>query len=135
MKRLFAFISMLCLLAGCNSSNFTPMAEFIQDDTVRLEINGEKVFVYDQLNCQLSFNASKCEFRAHTDTMLDYFVVSLDAIPRTNSSKVTANISWSTVFGVRTRENITLDTKRIKGDVIWLSDESQHVAAVVRVLE
>lgn len=134
MKRL-ASMSLLVLLCSCSGKNTTQLAPFVQDDTVRLEIDGQRVFVYDEVNCQLSFNVEHGEFRAHTDTMLDYFVVSLDEIPRRAASSVTADIIWTTKFGVKTKQNVTLDTKRIVGDVIWLCDDSQHVAAVVRVLE
>ena len=136
MKKAAAYLALAVLiLSACNNNGLTPLAPFVNDDTVRLEIDGVRVFEYSDNTCQLAFNSSRNEFRVHTDTMLDYFIVKLDAVPRSPSTKVKADISWSTDYGVRTRENITLDTKRVRGDVIWLCDESQHNAIVLRILE
>ena len=127
----------LCLLSlcACDQQGVTELAGFITDDTVRLEIDGVRVFTYDEDGCQLAYNEKRCEFRAHTDTMLDYFVVSLSAVPSRIGAKVNATIVWSTDAGEKAKENITLEAKRIKGDVIWLCDASRRNAVVVRVLE
>ena len=121
------------VLTGCN--NNTPLGPFIADDTVRLEIDGTTVFLFDENSCQLSFNETRREFRAFTDTMLDYFEISLSEIPDRAGNKVTAAITWSTEVGERNKENVTLEAKRIRGDMIWLCDDGRHTAAVVRVLE
>ena len=121
------------LLLACR--NETSPTQFIADDTVRLEIGGIAVFTYDESTCQLYFNGTRKVFRAFTDTMLDYFEVQLDAIPDRVGAKTNATVIWSTGSGERTKENITLEAKSIKGDVIWLCDDSRHTATVVRVLE
>lgn len=126
-----AFLALL--LASCN--NNTPVGPFIADDTVRLEIDGSAVFLFDENTCQLSYNASRCEFRAFTDTMLDYFELTLSEIPDRPGNKVTASVTWSTEAGERHKENVTLEAKRIRGDMIWLCDDGRHTAAVLRVLE
>ena len=113
----------------------TELAPFLMDNTVRLELDGIKVFTYTEPTCQLAFNEQRCEFRAHTDTMLDYFALKLDAIPGRSGVKVNANLAWSTTKGENTKENITLDVKRISGDVIWLCDAERRIAVVAKVLE
>lgn len=133
--RLSIFAMSLLLLCACDRQGVTELAGFITDDTVRLELDGERVFTYDEDGCQLAYNEKRCEFRAHTDTMLDYFVVSLSTVPSRLGAKVNASIVWSTDTGEKTKENITLEAKRIKGDVIWLCDASRRNAVVVRVLE
>ena len=67
--------------------------------------------------------------------MLDFFEVRLSEIPDRAGNKTTATVTWSTSSGERSKENITLEVKRIRGDVIWLCDEGRHTAAVVRMLE
>lgn len=121
------------LLLSCQGE--TSPSQFLSDSTVRLEISGSPVFLYNESTCQLSFNESRKLFRAFTDTMLDYFELQLDAIPNQVGAKTNATVVWSTDTGERSKENITLEAKGIKGDVIWLCDDSRHTAVVVRVLE
>lgn len=130
--RIILTISCLMCIACTRSSSLTP---FVSDDTVRLEIDGREVFVYDEAFCQLSYNEQRMEFRAMTDTMLDYFCITLDEIPARVGNKANATIVWSTPDGERSREEITLEAKRIKGDIIWLADGKLYTAAVVRVLK
>lgn len=134
-KRLHVIlISLLCACA-CQQQGATDLASFVANDTVRLEFDGVSVFTYVPNTCQLAYNEQRCEFRAHTDTMLDYFVITMDEVPGCAGTAVNATIVWSTSAGERTKENVTLYAKRIRGDVIWLCDDSRHTAAVVRVLE
>ena len=125
----------LALLCACTTQGITDLSGFVADDTVRLEVDGERVLVYDPANCQLAYNEKRCEFRLQTDTMLDYFVLTLSEIPNRSSSGVSASITWSSTSGERTKSNIALYVRRINGDVLWLSDESCRYAVVVRVLE
>ena len=133
MKRILTLFSLILLLASCQSK--TLPGQFLSDSSVRLEISGTTVFLYDESTCQLSFNEKRRTFRAFTDTMLDYFEVKLDAIPSSVGEKTTAPVIWSTENGEHTKENITLEARGIKGDVIWLCDDGRRTAAVVRVLE
>ncbi|MBO6168919.1 MAG: hypothetical protein J6O51_03000 [Bacteroidales bacterium] len=137
MKRLLhilACVSAVIALYGCENKN-TPLDSFILDETIRLELDGVKVFVYDNNRCQLAFNEQRRLFRANSDTMLNYFELVLDRIPDKEGEDLTGNLWWSTVAGERSRNNITLNVKRIKGDIIWLCDTSQRTAVVIRVLE
>lgn len=134
-KRLPVIVFAAMLLSSCNQYWMTDLGPFIKDSTVRLEIDGVPAFVYDAADCQLAFNEQHLEFRANTDTMLDYFILDLDAIPTKTGDTVNARIIWSTPSGEKSKTNITLYTKRIQGDVIWLCDKGCRNAAVVRVLE
>lgn len=123
------------LLISCKQQGVTDLSAFLQDNTVRLEMDGRTLLRYDPSDCQLAFNEKRCEFRAHTDTMLDYFVLTLDNIPATSGETVNARIVWSTSNGERSKENIALQAMLIRGDVIWLCDKSHRNALVVRVLK
>ena len=123
------------LLCACDRQGVSELAPFLMDNTVRLELDGVKVFTYSESTCQLAFNEKRAEFRAQTDTMLDYFVLKLDGVPTRTGTRVEASLAWSTKTGESTKENITLDVKRISGDVIWLCDADRRIAAVVKVLE
>ncbi|MBO4475503.1 MAG: hypothetical protein J5737_02100 [Bacteroidales bacterium] len=128
-------IFILCALLCASCTKSTHLESFLSDSTVRLEIDGEPVFIFSPATCQLSYNEQRKEFRAMTDTMLDYFCVTLSAIPAGEGKKATAAIAWSTPGGERSRNDVTLEAKRIKGDVIWLCDDSRHTAVVVTVLK
>lgn len=136
MKSLIPAILLLTaglLLGSCTGT--TVVTTFIVDDTVRLEIDGVHVFEYNDNECQLAFNATRCEFRAMKDNMLDYFSVTLDRIPERSGQKANAKVVWSSPDGEKAKKDITLEAKRIKGDVLWLCDAGGHTACVVRVLE
>ena len=133
--RILALLLPAILLLSCRQNRNEDFSDFISDDTVRLEIDGVRVFTYNPALCQLAFNEKRCEFRAHSDTMLDYFVLSLDSVPESTGTKVKATLIWTTQDGERSRKDITLDTKRVKGDVLWLSDDNYRNAVVVRVLK
>lgn len=134
-RTLLATLAAILAACACNPGGTTSLDAFVKDDTVRLELDGARVFVHDDANCQLSFNRQRGSFRSHTDTMLDYFVVELDAIPQSEGATALADIYWSSTDGERSRKKVTLEAKRIKGDLIWLCDEGRKTAAVVRVLE
>lgn len=129
------FALLLTIMAGGCTQGTTSLSTFTKDSTVRLELDGQKIFVFNENTCQLSYNENHCTFRAHTDTMLDFFTVRLDHIPSNMGEEVTADISWNTTYGERAKNNITLNVQRIWGDVIWLCDASQHTAVVVRTLK
>jgi len=132
-RYIFLIITMCLISAACIRT--TPLNTFTTDDTIRLEIDGVPVMSYDESKCQLAYNEQRKEFRVMTDTMLEYFCITLSEIPASTGERATATVSWSTAEGERSRNDITLEAKRIKGDVIWLCDSSQHTAAVVRVLK
>ena len=137
MKRLSALLA-CCIaaafLASCQNGT-TPLDEFLADDAVRLVIDGTAVYVFDEDNDQIAYNEQRAVFRANTDTMLNYFELELSALPTDVGQELTGSIAWSSTDGERRRNNITLNVKRIKGDLIWLCDASQRSAAVVKVLK
>ena len=132
-RLLIIFLATAAMLCSCTGN--TVISSFVTDESVRLEIDGARILEFDENNCQLAFNADKCEFRVMTDRMLDYFTVSLDRIPERTGQKAKGTVVWSSPDGEKSRKEITLEAKRIKGDLIWLCDAFGHTACVVRVLE
>ena len=137
MKKYLHIAVLLCMCALCTACKRgnTSIDSFLTDDTVRLEIDGEKVFVFDENKCQLAYNEKRAVFRANTDTMLHYFELDLDSLPTAEGADITGSVYWSTTNGDRSRNNITLNVKSIKGDIIWLCDAGGQTAAVVRLLK
>lgn len=135
LSRILATLSIATLFCCCQPQGVTDLSSFVADNTVRLELDGACIFRYNEKTCQLAYNEQHCEWRAHTDSMLDFFVLTLDGIPEKAGTQYNASLLWSTTSGERTKTNITLNTVRIEGDVVWLCDESCRNAVVVRILE
>ena len=134
-RRLTTAVLLLIAVCACKPQGLTELSSFISDPTVRLELDGESTFRDSAGECQLASNIKRCEWRAHTDTMLDYFVLSLDSVPSMSNPTVTASIVWSTNSGERSKKDVTLRVKRISGDVVWLCDDARRNAVVIRTLE
>ncbi len=133
MKRA-AIIFLSCLML-CSCVDDRLIEPFVQKDAVAMEQEGSTVFRYDPLTCQLSFNRDRCEFRASTDNMSDYFVLVLDRIPSRTEEKVTGTLTWTTPTDIYVKKNATFETVRLEGDKIWLWSHSGHIGLVVRMLD
>ncbi len=115
------------LLASCQRSTFTP--EFLEDDTIRIEVGNDTPFAYQSATCQYAYNTGRCEFRAHTDNMSNYFLVKLDHRPTAVNEEVTANyIEWIERRGTdRIKKNVTLQVVKLEGDNIWLWSSRENI--------
>jgi len=133
--KISAHILTLCLILFCSCDRQSILNDIVSDSTVRLAINGYNVFTYDALTCQMGFCRGKREFRVHTDTMSDYFVITLDKIPVSEGEGVTADITWTSPQDVGIKKNVALETAKVEGDKIWLWNYQARITAVVRILE
>ena len=134
-RTLFAAIAAAMMLNACQPQGVTELSSFVRDDTVRLEIDGVRVFSYDESLCQMALNAARGEFRVHDDTMSEFFIITMDKLPQAAGDRVNASILWTESGYERDKQNVTLVARSIRGDVIWLCDDSQRNAAVIRMLE
>ena len=133
MKKALIILSACLLLCSCVDDRF--IEPFVQKNVVTMEQEGNPVFRYDPLTCQLSFNRDRCEFRASTDNMSDYFVLVLDEIPSEKEQKVTGTLTWTTPTDIYMKKNATFEAVRLEGDMIWLWSHSGHIGLVVRMLD
>lgn len=135
LRHLLAALTAALTLLSCQPQGVTELSTFVADGTVRLEVDGVRVFSYYETGCQMALNEKRGEFRAHDDTMQEYFIISMDKLPRKAGDAVNANLCWTESGYERERQNVTLVARSIRGDVIWLCDEAQHNATVIRILE
>jgi len=133
MKKFLTALAIVLLACSCNKDE--GLADILKDGTVRLCISGVSQFTYNPLTCQLGFCREKCEFRAFTDNMSDFFTLSLDRIPSSTGEFAVADITWTSPSSIGHKEKIALETVKIEGDKIWLWDSGSKISAVVRVLE
>ena len=132
---LIGCLATVLALGACEPQGVTELSSFVRDNNVRLEIDGVRVFNYNDAGCQLALNARRGEFRAHDDTMSEYFIISMDKLPLAAGDRVNATISWTESGYERQKQNVTLVARSIRGDVVWLCDDTQRNAAVIRLLE
>lgn len=133
--RKFALILLLAatgILAGCRHDDVSEA--FSLDGTVRIEYDGAIAFQYNPVTCQQFFNRDTGTFRAGTDTMSDYFSVTLAEIPSTHGDVVRGDIRWTTSSGMSDIRNVTLKVIRLEGDTIWLWSAKERISLVVRML-
>lgn len=121
MKRLSAIsiiLSVVVALVSCDSS-VEPDEAFITGSDIQLKVNGEVIYTYDPLTWQMSYNASRKEFRAFDDPVKNWFSVTFDNIPAAVGDKVTATVSWgSTAQPVSLTS--TMKVVKMEGEKFWL---------------
>lgn len=133
MKRILTLLTTLMLLFSCTGQ--ISQNALLKSDQVRLSVDGKDVLRYDEATCQLGFCRNRSEFRAHTDNMSDYFIITLGCVPADAGTSVTGDIVWTTHDTEQSRKGVALDVLKVEGDKIWLWSGPSKVGAVVRVLE
>ena len=108
---------------------------FSENEGVRLMVGRDITFTYDPATCQLAFSRDLREFRAHTDNMSDFFVVTFTELPAAFGQFVTADLTWTTERDVLTRKNLTLEVIRVEGDQFWLWSDTGRIGLCMRILE
>ena len=129
---LFAAV-LLPVLTGCTDKRMR--SAFSENDEIRLMVGGSIPFTYEPNTCQLSFSRDRKEFRAHTDNMSDFFVVTFTELPAAFGQFVTADLTWTTERDVLTRKNLTLEVIRVEGDQFWLWSDTGRIGLCMRILE
>ena len=134
MRRLRAiFLILVLVLAGCQDER--QRTAFCENEGVCLMVGGSIAFDYEPNSCQLAFSRDRREFRAFTDTMSDFFVAELSALPVEMGQRLTANLVWTTEREVLSRKNLTLEVVRLEGDTVWLWSDAGRIGLTVRILE
>ncbi|MCQ2158511.1 MAG: hypothetical protein MJY43_01645 [Bacteroidales bacterium] len=134
MRKIASILALIAVAVSCNHSEYIP--EFLTDSTIRLEIFNNPVFVFDPLTCQYSCNSARKQFRAHSDNMSDYYVITLDQLPSSENTFVTAtSLQWTTpTGGNQERKNIAFEVVKLEGDTAWLWYPREGIKLIVRFL-
>lgn len=132
-RTLFLLFLGVLLLGGCSDERMRNA--FVENDELRLMVGGSVPFTYEPNTCQLAFSRDRREFRACTDNMSDFYVVSLSYIPTELGDRLSADLVWTTERDVLTRKNLTLEVVRIEGDQFWLWSDSGRIGLGIRILE
>lgn len=124
-------VIVLAAFTGCISDDLSE--DFLNDDTLRMEIKGYTTFLYDPLRCQVGFNREKCEFRVHTDNMSDFFIVRLDEMPAGENQLLNGTVQWTTGDDLHSKKT-SFTVSKMDGDKIWLWSSQGRIAVVLQIL-
>ena len=127
-------IAVLLLVSSCDGTH--EITNFSDTDAIRLEVAGITQFFYDPITCQMAFNRERGEFRVHTDSMSDYFIIEdMSDIPTEEGQEIVADIIWTTRNDIMARKKITLKVIRLQGDKVWLWSSYGRIGAELRILD
>ncbi len=134
--RLFAailIISSSAAVQSCNPDKY--MRAFSQTEDMQIQVGRDIPFRYNPLTCQMSYNHTRHEFRACTDNMSDFFIVTMESTPASEGETLQADIVWTTETDILTRKNLTLEVIRTEGERFWLWSDSGRIGVSISVLE
>lgn len=135
MKRILIMMTVAMALVACHKENGFDKTQ-ITDSTVRMCVGKSEVFRYDGLKCQMSYNKSLRQFRAGTDTMSDYFVMKMSAVPVSAGQTLTADVEWTTSTRINTLSGVTFEVVQVDSDSnAWLWSARQEMSVVIRILQ
>lgn len=131
--RLILVLFSLLLLSGCKQER--PYESFILREDFCIETGGAACFVYKPETCQLFYSHDTRCFRAGTDTMSDFYEVTVNTIPAFVGQTVQGSVSWACASSTGNRKNITLEAMRVEGDKIWLWSSQAQLGVVVQFFD
>lgn len=132
MKRLI-LICLVLVFTGCVRYDIEEI--LISRDSVSLTWKGVEQFSYDPASCQMSFNASKNEFRAQTDNLAGWFVLTCSEMPVAEGDEIEADLSWTGTTDNRSMKNLDFKVRKVSGDgMIWLWCKSAKIGVTIRRL-
>lgn len=132
-SRFLLTLLLVAVTCGCRTTDIFPA--FINSTNIHLEVNGVTQLEYDMNRHQIGFNRNRGQFRMCSDTMSDYFTLTMNLIPSVEGETIKADLCWTTANDVKTRKNIALEVVRTEGDKYWLWNDSERIALVIQVLE
>ena len=126
---------MAALMLLCSCSDKRYIEPFSMQEEICMELGGRLIFKYNPGQCQLSFNRDRCEFRVSTDNMSDFYSLTLSEIPSEQGQEVTGSLIWTTPSDIYTKRNVTFETIKLEGNMIWLWTHNGRIGVVVRMLD
>lgn len=132
MKRIF-FLFILLTAAGCNRYDIDEI--LIDRDDIALTWKGVEQFVYDPATCQMGFNTERNEFRAQTDNLSGWFVMTFNTMPAAEGEVAEADIRWTGAKDTRNMKGLEFHVKKVGNDgMMWLWCKSAKIGVTIRKL-
>ena len=133
MRKLVQILLFGLLLVSCKELVDPEPPEFAEK-CISLTVEGRKVFVYDELICQYSFDSQGSVFRAFTDDMGDYLFISLKySQPLKKGDSLTAGIQWAVGRSApQEKSNVSFTVEDIDEEgYVYLWSSGSRIAAVI----
>lgn len=129
------FLALALLLAGCHSDGFDQV--WLKEDNLCVAMDQQKVFSYDPLTCQLSFNRRNRTFRVFKDDLSDYYELTLGVMPSEEGERIDGcSLSWTTANDVKTLKGLTFAVEKIDPatEKVWLWCSSVGIVVIAQLL-
>ena len=125
---------LICIAASsCQGSKVDP--EFVGTNPTGLTVKGQKVFVFDSMNCQTSFKRESCEYRSFTDNMSDYYCVKLDYVPTENGQKVKGELKWTSKSEIISKKGLSFTVEKTdRSGRMWLWCRKESIGVIIQTL-
>ena len=135
MRKYFYIIALLVLVGtGCKEKVDMDL-DMYNSEQVSLMVKGKKVFTYTEGNGQLAYNRTLRQFRAGNDDMTNFFVLTLDELPRQEGQEVRGAVQWTSGSSVKSTNNLVFKVEKYDGTgLVWLWNAADKTGAVVKIL-
>ena len=131
--RIFTLMLICIAASSCQGSKVDP--EFVGTNTTGLTVKGQKVFVFDSMNCQTSFKRESCEYRSFTDNMSDYYCVKLDYVPTENGQKVKGELKWTSKSEIISKKGLSFTVEKTdRSGRLWLWCRKESIGVIIQTL-
>lgn len=137
MRKIFSILALGLMLAALSACDFIFGINQIDPallDTKNfvLEVNGRVMQTFAEGECQMTFNASRNEFRVGNDKMTDYYILQCSKVPTTKGETLTANLEWTLDGSIQSRSGLLFSVEQVGDDGrIWLWDAKDLIGAIV----
>ena len=133
-KYLYVFVLLALVCTGCKKKVEMDL-DLYNSDQVSLMVKGRKVFTYTEGTGQLGFNRTQRQFRAGNDDMTNFFVLTLDELPRQEGQEIRGTIQWTSGSSVKSSTGLLFKVEKYDGTgLVWLWNAADKTGAVVRIL-
>ena len=135
MKTRHIIIAAVAIILATSCSDKAMLEEFTNDvQGIGLTMKGNRVFSYDENLCQLGYDESLNQFRISDDSMTDYFVLTVDALPDVGS-ETSGKLSFTTDDDLINMSGLTFKlVKKSPDGLMWFWNKKNAIGAVVRKL-
>ena len=130
--RILLLSAALATLCACNPHQMEE--PLLHVEGVLLQVGDNVVLSLAPDEGQLGFSAGKKEFRAGTDDMSEYFVISCSELPVEEGQHITADVLWTSQAGIQRRGRVKMKVQQIRDGNIWLWSSRDRIAAIVKDL-
>ena len=129
-KSFLLVLAAAALLAGACQSKIDEAV--LESPDLGLYQEGKPLIQYNPLKFQNAYNETLRQFRVHDDTMSEYFILTLDAIPTQVGQQVTGSLRSSVTADM---SGLEFSVEKTDGEGrVWLWCKKRKLAATVQIL-